>query len=90
VSHDDYEKFKAILITRYGVPAATEAGTVTSNAGAVLPSETLRWFGKTASLIVIERLRRIDKSSVTFFHNTLAAEAVNAARADSERAASKF
>lgn len=88
--HDDYGKFKEILTTRYGPPMRRELSQVTSYAGAAVDAETLHWIGETASIVLIERSGRIDRSAANIIHNALALQAHEKRKAATEEAASKL
>lgn len=88
--HDDYGKFKEILTTRYGPPMKRDVSQVTSYAGAAVDSETLHWIGETASIVLIERSGRIDRSAANIIHNALTRQAYEKGKAATEEAASKL
>jgi len=88
--HDDYQRFKEILISRYGPPTETEASPVTSMGGAVVDAETLSWSGKATTIVLVERAGRIDRSVVSFNDNALLEQAHKARQSDIAKEASKF
>jgi len=72
--HSDYPRMKAVMTERYGEPTRIERATLTSRAGAVVNTETLRWDGARNSVFLFQRLDRIDKSMAAFVSNSLSAE----------------
>jgi hypothetical protein len=71
ISHDNYGKFRGILIERYGNPTKVSSSTVTSNGGVTLPAETMEWVGRNNTLYLFERYGHIDKSTAIFRNNEL-------------------
>ncbi len=69
--HTKYDLMKAIMIERYGPPSGQEASSVTSQGGATVGNETLRWDGARNSIVLFERWERIDESLAVFSNNAL-------------------
>jgi hypothetical protein len=64
VDHADYERFKRILIERYGPPSRTTASQFTAYSGASVSGEVLQWKGEHSAIVAWERRERIDRSVV--------------------------
>lgn len=90
VNHDNYAKFRAILVERYGKPTKAAVSTVTSNRGAVLPAETLEWNGHNNRLQLFERFDRIDRSLAVFSNNALVQKETEKRANKIKDSASKF
>lgn len=68
VGHDYYQRFKEMLISKYGQPHEIIPKAVTSRAGAVLSSEQLVWKGRDVEIVSLEREGRIDTAVVMVQH----------------------
>ncbi|CAN7529966.1 hypothetical protein LJR260_003527 [Variovorax paradoxus] len=88
--HDQFDKAIAVLTERYGRPTETEPGEVVARNGARLTSQTVRWRGQRTSLIAVERVGRIDASTVMFQDNALAARKAAAAASKARDGAAKL
>lgn len=62
----DFEKFKEILVERYGPPTNFKVLAVTTGAGAELTSQQIEWKGVKMSIMAIERVDTITQSYVSF------------------------
>lgn len=90
LNEGDFEKFRAILVERYGSPTADTTQSVTSNGGVTLPSRSLLWSGKRVTITYIQRSGSIDQSIASISDNALVAEHGRLLEEKKKADASKF
>ncbi len=64
--HEIYQKYKDILIQRYGLPTKKSTSEVRTGMGVLLSSETLEWRWQKNTLHLFQRFDTVDRSLIAF------------------------